>query len=136
MTQALMTPSEIHDFGVEVVFGQLQRDGHEIVSVNTDLGMNPQIVARKDGQLEFNLVRTDCYPGKGLLESEAIAHSTLEHARKFQAACYFASVGIANASGAESGEMNKPVKGAGFYVRFEGLQVLSPSRLASFVRPK
>ena len=32
-------------------------EGHEIVAVNTDPSVNPQIVAKKDGQLEFVVVR-------------------------------------------------------------------------------
>lgn len=41
----LMTPEEIHNFGIEVVFKYLKDDGYDIVSVNTELGYNPQIIA-------------------------------------------------------------------------------------------
>jgi len=118
-----MTKAEIHDFGVEVVFGFLQREGHEIVAVNTDLAVNPQVVARKDGQLEFVVVRTACYPDKGTLEPSAKA-SCIAHAEKSGAICYFASVGIANASGTNDAEMALPVKGAGYYVAFNGIELL------------
>jgi len=63
-----MTEEEIHDFGIEIVVGQLKKEGYEIESVNTDLGMNPQVVGRKDNQLAFVAVRTACYPEKGQLE--------------------------------------------------------------------
>ena len=118
-----MTKAEIHDFGVEVVFGFLQREGHEIVAVNTDPSVNPQIVAKKDGQLEFVVVRTACYPDKGLLDpSNKI--SCIEHAEQSGAICYFASVGIANAAGTNDVEMALPVKGAGYYVAFNGIELL------------
>ena len=119
----LMNIAEIHDFGVEVVFGFLQREGHEIVAVNTDPAINPQIVAKKDGQLEFVVVRTACYPAQGTLEPLGRA-KCIEHADKSGAICYFASVGIANASGANDAEMACPVKGAGYHVAFKGIELL------------
>jgi len=125
MAPVLMTPAEIHDFGVGVVFKEIKNQGHEIASVNTNLGTNPQIVARKDGQLEFILVRTACYPSKGTLENEQVAITLLARASKFGATCYFASVGIANATTPDG--MEVPVKGAGFHVTFSGLQSLSQS---------
>lgn len=118
-----MTRAEIHDFGVEVVFGFLQREGHEIVAVNTDPSINPQIVARKNGQLEFVVVRTACYPGKGELDAPSKANC-IAHAEKSGAICYFASVGIANASGTTDAEMALPVKGAGYHVAFSGIELL------------
>lgn len=119
----LMNIAEIHDFGVEVVFGFLQREGHEIVAVNTDPAINPQIVAKKDGHLEFVVVRTACYPEQGMLEPLGRA-KCIEHADKSGAICYFASVGIANASGANDAEMACPVKGAGYHVAFKGIELL------------
>ena len=47
----LMTADEIHDFGVEVVFDQLKKEGYEMQSVNTKVGINPQIVAKKGKEL-------------------------------------------------------------------------------------
>lgn len=67
----MVTAADIHDFGVEVVFGFLQRDGWDIVSVNTKVGIDPQIVAKRGGQLAFIVVRTDVYPYKGSLDAAA-----------------------------------------------------------------
>ncbi len=120
----IMTKAEIHDFGIEVVFGYLQREGYEIVGVNADLSMNPQIVAKKEGQLQFIVVRTDCYPAKGILDASSKA-LCIKHALGTDAVCYFASVGIANASGADDAEMSLPVKGAGFHISFSGLERFS-----------
>ena len=118
-----MTNAEIHDFGVEVVFGYLQKEGHEIVSVNTDPEMNPQIVSKKDGQLEFIVVRTAAYPKKGILDHQ-IRTKLIDHALKAGAVCYFASVGIANASGTNDAEMSRVEKGAGFHVAYNGIELL------------
>jgi hypothetical protein len=127
MAKELMTKSEIHDFGIEVVFNYLEKEGHEIVSVNTDPALNPQVVAKKNGQLEFIIVRTACYPSKGQIENNQMALHCIEHAVKHKAICYFASVGIANADGKNDAEMAVPVKGAGYHVAFEGLAVLTRS---------
>ena len=119
----LMTKAEIHDFGVEVVFSYMKREAHEIVAVNTDVLVNPQIVAKKNGQLEFVIVRTACYPTKGIVEPEVRAQC-IEQAKKAGAVCYFASVGIANASGTNDAEMGLPIKGAGYHVAFNGIELL------------
>ena len=119
----IMSKSEIHHFGVEVVFGFLKKDGHEIVGVNTDLSVNPQVVAKKDGQLEFIIIRTECYPNKGTLDSSTKA-LCIERALAAGAICYFASVGIVNASGKNDAEMSLPVKGAGYHVAFNGIEFL------------
>jgi len=49
----LMTEDEIHNFGVEIVFNQIRKDGFIVESGNTDRKVDPQIVARKDGRLAF-----------------------------------------------------------------------------------
>jgi hypothetical protein len=89
----LMTGDEIHDFGIEVVCTQLQKEGHEIVSVQSKFEENPQIIATKDGRLKFITVRTACYPSKGKLESKQLAFELIAHADMHKATCYFASVG-------------------------------------------
>ena len=127
MAKELMTVSEIHDFGIEIVFNYLKEEGHEIMEVNTDIAMHPQIVATKNGELKFIIVRTACYPSKGQIENDQVASQCLAHADKHKATYYFASVGIANADGADDAEMAVPVKGAPFHVAFEGLLILTRS---------
>ena len=119
----LMTIAEIHDFGVEIVYGYLQKEGHEIASVNTDLAMNPQIVARKDGLLQFIVVRTAVYPKKGTLDHQDRI-KLVGHAIAAGARCYFASVGIANAAGTDDTELSQAEKGAGYHVAFDGIERL------------
>ncbi|HSS47035.1 MAG TPA: hypothetical protein VLL03_06455 [Burkholderiales bacterium] len=127
MKKELMTAQEIHDFGIEIVFKQLQKEGHKILSVNIELGTNPQIVARKDGQIEFIIVRTACYPNRGEIESAELALQCVAYADKADAICYFASVGIVNADGKTETEMGTPVKGVGFHAMYEGLLILTRS---------
>ena len=127
----LMTADEIHHFGIEVVHNYMTENGFEILSVVTDLGINPQIVARKDGELAMVAVRTACYPDKGSIESQEIAQKLIAFADSKNALCYFAPVGIANVDGSNDLEMSLPKKGAPFAVAFEGLLVLtSTDRIA------
>jgi hypothetical protein len=124
----LMTKEEIQDFGVQIVYEEMARDGYEILGANPSLAMTPQIVARKDGRLCFVVVRTDVYPNKGKLAGDKELFYNLEHAERNNALCYFASVGICNAAAADAGDektMGDVVRDQGFYVDFEGLQVMT-----------
>jgi hypothetical protein len=121
-----MTMEEIHDFGIEIVLKQLKKKGYEIQIVNTEYGMNPQIVGKKENNLAFIAVRTACYPEKGQLE-ESIHFEMIEHADKYGAIPYFASVGIANADAITDEAMAIPLKGAGFHVAYEGMVMISRS---------
>lgn len=119
-----MTGGDIHAFGVEIVFRQLEQDGWVIDSadVAVDIATKPQIVAKKEGELAFFVVRTSMYPGRGRFEEGQESFETLvHHAKAHGASCYFASVGIANSEAKTEGEMSVPVKGAGYNVEFDGL---------------
>ena len=125
-TNRKMSPEEIHNFGVEIVFNQLKKEGYEIESVNTKIGVDPQITATKDGILAFIAVRTACYPEKGKLE-KAVHFQMMENAKKFKAIPYFASVGIANAQAKTQKDMSVPIKDSGFHAAYEGLLIITDS---------
>jgi len=127
MSSNLMTITEIHEFGVQAVFEYLKKEKYEIQAVNTNISTNPQIVAKKNKQLNFIVVRTALYPDKGKIENDQVALHCIAHAEKNNALCRFASVGIANSAGTNDAEMAIPVKGAGYYVSFEGLEFLARS---------
>jgi len=119
----LMTEADIHAFGVEIVYKQLQEAEWvcESADVLADRTTHPQIVAHKDGEIGFFVVRTDIYPLRGRIEGEEVFQTLVHHANAHGANCYFASVSIANADGKTEGEMAIPVKGAGYNVAFDGL---------------
>jgi hypothetical protein len=122
--QELLTSADIHAFGVEIVFKQLEKDGWTIESadVHADRHTEPQIVAHKDGELAFFVVRTGLYPGRGRFDEGQQAFETLvRHAKAHGASCYFASVGITNSEGKTEEAMAKPVKGVPYNVEFDGL---------------
>ena len=123
-----LTREEIQDFGIQIVYEEMVRDGYEILGANPSLAMTPQIVARKNGRLCFIVVRTDVYPNKGRLSDDREVFYNLEHAERNDALCYFASVGICNSAAADAGDekaMGIPVREGGFYVDFDGLKVLT-----------
>ncbi len=120
----LMTPADIHAFGVEILYKQLEQDGWVIDSADVlaDLRTEPQLVAKKEGELAFFIVRTDVYPKRGRFEEGTKAFETLvRHAKAHGASCYFASIGIANSEGETEEAMSVPVKGVGYNVQFDGL---------------
>lgn len=120
----LMTETDIHAFGIEIVCKQLKKDDWNVESadVYADMASEPQIVANKDGETAFFIVRTALHPGRGRFEEGQQAFNDLvQHARDHGATCYFASVGIANADGDSDEEMATAVKGAQFHVQFDGL---------------
>ncbi len=120
----LMTPADIHAFGVEILYKQLEQDGWVIDSADVlaDIRTEPQIVAKKEGELAFFIVRTDVHPKRGRFEEGKDAFETLvRHAKAHGASCYFASIGIANSEGETEEAMSVPVKGVGYNIQFDGL---------------
>ncbi len=119
-----MSKQDIHSFGIEIVCKQLMKDGWMIESADgdADIETHPQIIAAKDGETAFFVVRTDIHPGRGRFdEGQEAFENLVRHATEHGALCYFASVGISNSTGTTGEEMAVPVKGVGYNVQFEGL---------------
>jgi hypothetical protein len=119
----LMLESDVHAFGVEIVYKQLTEAKWTIESadVYAERTEHPQIVAHNDGEFAFFVVRTAMYPGRGRIEGEDVFQRLVRLAKDHGASCYFASVGIANAEGKTEEEMTVPVKGVAYNVAFDGL---------------
>jgi hypothetical protein len=64
----LMTEEEIHSFGVEIVAGQLQKDGYKIIHFNPILGSYPSIIAEDDKEALAIIVSCDIAPKKPKLK--------------------------------------------------------------------
>ncbi|MBP6211755.1 MAG: hypothetical protein KA447_01860 [Pyrinomonadaceae bacterium] len=119
----LMTPADIHAFGVEIVYKQLQEAEWIIESADVfaDPLTEPQIVAHKDGEIGFFVIRTAMYPDRGRIKGEEVFQTLVRHANAHGAGCYFASVSIANSEGKTEEEMSVPVKGVAYHIAFDGL---------------
>ncbi len=118
-----MSAADIHAFGVEIVYKQLQEAEWLIESADVfaEPLTHPQIIAHKDGEIGFFAVRTAMYPDRGCIEGEDVFQTLVRHANAHGANCYFASVSIANSEGKTEEEMAIPVKGVAYHVAFDGL---------------
>ncbi|MFM9903858.1 MAG: hypothetical protein ACKVQJ_04720 [Pyrinomonadaceae bacterium] len=119
----LMKEWDVHAFGVEIVYKQLIEAGWTVDSADVfaEREEHPQIVANKDGEFAFFIVRTAMHPGRGRIEGEKVFRHLVQLANDHDASCYFASVGIANSEGKTEEEMSVPVKGVAYNVAFDGL---------------
>ncbi|NCB42804.1 MAG: hypothetical protein EOM59_09310 [Clostridia bacterium] len=118
----LMSEQEIHDFGIEIVFGFLKAEGYAILDVQTEKGIHPSIIANKKGKLYIIEVSTEIAPKMGELPG-LLKSQLIEHGAKMNAIPCFASVGIGSCDGKRF-EASIALKGDGFYANFTGLEYL------------
>lgn len=126
-----MSDDEIHEFGINIVLDNIRENGFTISVVQTNRKLNPQIIAKNHEQLFHILVRTACYPNKGKIESKELCFQLLQGAVNNSAFCFVASIGIANANGTTDLEMSTPLRGAGFYVAYDGIEELTFEKIMS-----
>ncbi|MDK2840548.1 MAG: hypothetical protein PWQ17_53 [Anaerophaga sp.] len=119
--EQLMGKEDLHFLGIKVVYKDLIDNGYEVLNVRKEPDIDPQILARRNGNLLFIVVRTATFPDMGVLTPRVAARVSM-HARKHRALCYFASVGIANANGDTDEEMGKPEIDGEYYINYKGLQ--------------
>lgn len=117
----VMDEGDLHFLGIKVVYKDLVDKGYEVLNVRREEDVDPQILARFNGKLLFVVVRTAAFPDMGVL-TPMLAARVRTHARKHQADCYFASVGIANAKGDNDEEMALPVVDGEYFINYKGLQ--------------
>lgn len=119
-----LTAEEIILFGLRHSYGRLIKDGFSVLSVRQEPDIDPQIVAKKDEQLYFIVVRTDIYPHRGEMPSISRIQQLRAHAEKHQAICKFISIGLTNAKALTETEKSRFYKGGEFLVDYSGLQEL------------
>ena len=130
-----LSDDEIHEFGINIVLDDIRAKGYAVSSVTTARNSNPQIVAHKNGQLIHIVVRTAIYPKKGVIEGFQLGLQILDDAYGKNAACYFAGVGIANADGSTDLEMSIPLRNSGYYVAYNGIEELTPTKVRAMTGP-
>ena len=116
-----MNNEELHFLGIKVVYKDMVDKGYEVLNVRKELDVEPQILAQRNGQKVMVVVKTEKYPHMGHLMPN-IAATVRQLAQNYQAICYFASVGIANADGETEEEMSKPVVGGHYYINYDGFK--------------
>lgn len=119
MDKKILSAEKIHELGIKWVYKQI-KDKYEILSVNINFEENPQILAKKDNQLYFIVVKTSTYPDIGSINPLA-CEEIIKHSVKHKAKLLFANVGIANADTNKESEMDKPTENGHYYFKFEDL---------------
>jgi len=119
-----LNAQEIIDFGLRHAYGQLVKEGFEILSVRPEPELDPQILAKKENQLYFIIIRTEVYPEIGDLPSISRISQVNEHAKKHEAKTKFISIGLMNAEAKNEEDKSKLYKGGEFYVNYSGLHEL------------
>ncbi|MDE5420313.1 hypothetical protein L3049_20155 [Labilibaculum sp. DW002] len=121
MKKDKLTGEELHELGIKWVYKHI-KDEFKILSVNIEFEKNPQILAKKNDELHFIVVKTSTYPDLGSLTPSA-AEEIIKHADKHKAKILFANVGVANADTKDEKEMQYPLKGGQYYINFTGLSI-------------
>lgn len=135
MKWPLMTPEELHTFGIEAILPYLEKEEVTVEHANLDPTQNPQIVGKRWNAPAFIAVRTACYPRKGELTSEEFDR-ILAWADQHRATAFFASVGVAciahpdKSEITDESEMGLPIRHGGFNIAYEGLVIMvTPDRV-------
>jgi len=116
-----LSGEELHELGIKWVYRHI-KDDYEILSVNIEFEKNPQILAKKDEDMYFIVVKTSTYPDLGSLSPSA-AEEIIKHADKHKAKILFAHVGVANADAKDDAGMAFPEKDGQYYINFTGLSI-------------
>ncbi len=119
-----MKIQDIHQFGLGFSYHELLKMGFEVLSVEPDLETFPQIIARKNEQLYFIVVKTEVYPQVGDLPTNHQIKQIRAHAKKHHALTKFISLGLANGLATNEEERSNIKKGAEILVNFSGLKEL------------
>lgn len=122
--EILLSEDELVQFGLRYTYGQLIQEGYEVLNVRPEKDVDPQILAKKQDQLIFVVVRTAVFPDVGDLPSINRIKQIREHAEKNHALAKFVSIGLMNAAAKTEEDKSKLYKGGEFYVNYSGLHEL------------
>ena len=93
----MISDHDLHRMAMNVVGKQLEQAGYEFLGVNSEFKKDPQFVCLKDKELHFIIVRASRFPEDPMTVDRALLIKVKEHADAFEAATYFAGVGVYNA---------------------------------------
>jgi len=97
----VLTAQELHNLAMNLVGRELEAEGYEFMGINSTLGKNPQYVCLREKVLHFIVVRSVAFPQDPRDYDENMMQKVKEHAQKFDARCFYAGVGLSNASDRE-----------------------------------
>jgi len=93
----MLSEHEIHKMAMNVVGKQLEAAGYEFLGVNSEFKRDPQFVCLKEKNLHFIIVRASRFPEDPMAVDRALRERVKKHAEAFEAATYFAGVGVYHA---------------------------------------
>lgn len=117
---------ELHDFAIQVVKGNLEKEGKNVFSTQSSLHIDPSIWYENSGNAYWVVVRAARYPTKEANIPDNI-NEIKENCAGMSKFGYFASVTVANADdpfdpmAKENGNYLPIYRGHGMYPRFSGL---------------
>lgn len=126
-TYDMMTREEIHLFGLDIVRAFLEKEEYKIRMVNRKYGSCPQILAEKEGVRYAIAVETEVAPFTGRLV-EGLRNTMLKYVENQKMEACFASVGIGS-SNRDLFHQGLAIRGDGFFVRYEGLEILRAEKI-------
>lgn len=117
----MLGEQELHNTAMGVVGKQLEADGFEFMTVNSQLKKDPQFVCLKEKKLHFIIVRAVTYPNNPASYDAGLMEKVRAHAEKFEARTYYAGVGLANAK-----DFELPLdQEEAFAINYQGLQEIT-----------
>lgn len=129
----LLSGREMLDFAMDIVYQhELVPKEYEIVDATNEPGKTPNFVCKKDDKLVFIVVKVDVYPDNPYLSVEG-KKRILEHARKFNAECYFAPVGLMSTDPARA-MASLALKNDGYYTNYSGMQIIELKKSSEWIQ--
>ena len=116
-----MTDWELHDFAVQTVAQQLEREGVVVADVQGAPDVDPSIWFRGELGPEWVVVRAVRYPERTAQRPENLA-AIAANCSRIAKRGHFASVGVGGAEEPYDGSRHNLWRGAGMYAAFDGLE--------------
>ncbi|MHB1154978.1 MAG: hypothetical protein ACYC00_21960 [Eubacteriales bacterium] len=117
----LMTESELQNFAMQIVKEyEIDKNHYEILATTDELNKVPNFVIKISNTICFVVVKADIAPNMPILTNDEKVN-ILNHAKQFNAKCYFASVGIGSCD-ADRFNASIALRGDGFYSNYRGLE--------------
>ncbi|MFA7435406.1 MAG: hypothetical protein WC006_03455 [Bacilli bacterium] len=117
----LMTDNELYDFALDIVAKfEVEENEYKLIDANPNKDGLPSLVIEIEGKISFVLVEVSVAPNKMPKLSLEKKDMLLEHAKKYNAECYYAPVGFGSIDGNRF-EKSIALRGDGFYANYVGM---------------
>jgi hypothetical protein len=122
-TGALMSPQQVHEFGIHKMESALEERGWSIEDRTTELGRSPQLVIRSADRRVGVIVETAVHPAHVEMDDDR-KRFHLSMAQRHGLECFFAPVRITNAEAYCEEDKSLPLIGAYYQIEMYCLPML------------